>query len=302
MAVGEHPLPESRKGVWRPRTLAEAWQLKRTLGGQAAVVSGGTLLRTQWEAGTALMPAHLISLEGIPDLYVCEAGETGIRIGAGVTLEACLRGADLPALLKEACRRIAAPSIRRLGTIGGNVMSGLGDSLPALAVTDAELVWYDGSGTAVEPVGAWLERRRTAGASAKETRLLKAIRWTRKAEDEGVYGCYEKVGRREAFCPSVVTVAGRFRLDAAGRLRDVRLAAGSAASTAYRLAAAESLLEGSVWSAGLARSLHQAVKDGFDGGDDAFATAAYRKRVAAHLLTAFLEERASCREDLRKER
>lgn len=62
MAVGEYPLPEMRKRVWQPRTLAEAWQLKRTLGEQAVIVSGGTLLRTQWEAGTAIMPGHLISL------------------------------------------------------------------------------------------------------------------------------------------------------------------------------------------------------------------------------------------------
>lgn len=297
MAVGEYPLPEMRKRVWQPRTLAEAWQLKRTLGEQAVIVSGGTLLRTQWEAGTAIMPGHLISLESVPELQVCEAGGAAIRIGAGVTLAACQRWGDAPSLLKEACRRIAAPSIRRLGTIGGNVMSASGDSLPALAVTDAELVWYDGSGSVAEPVGAWLEQRRAVGGSAKETRLLKEVRWSRKADDQEACGYYEKVGRREGFCPSVVTVAGQFRLDAAGRLRGVRLAAGSAAAVACRLAEAEALLEGSVWSADLRRSVHQAVMEGFDGGADAFATAAYRKRAAAHLLTAFLEERVGCRGD-----
>lgn len=292
MAVGNYPAAEFHKRVWRPQSLAEAWRLKQALKDQAVVVAGGTLLRTQWESGTAWMPPHLLSLEQIPELgeHSCTAGE--IHIGAGVSLENCRYGADTPQLLKEACRHIAAPSIRRMGTLGGNVLSQAGDSLPALLVSGAELVWYDGISSIVEPVEVWTIHRKAAGI-VKEQRILTAIRWSRQAEDINKTSrfFYEKVGRREGFCPSIVTIAGGFHVDSAGRLHQVRLAAGSAAAMAERLKEAEEILEGAIWSTRLAETVHQAVMMQFEGGSDSFASAIYRKRTAANLIVALLWNR-----------
>jgi xanthine dehydrogenase C subunit len=291
MAMGSYPVPDFQKRVWQPRSLMEAWQLKQSLKEQAVIVSGGTLLRTQWESGTAWMPPHLISLEAIPELLRFSCTDSEVSIGAGVTLADCQLRTDTPQLLKEACRNIAAPSIRRMGTLGGNVMSAVGDSIPALVASGAQLVWFDGKTADVQSVEAWIMQRKTAGA-AKEQRILTEICWDREAAGTSkVYEFYEKVGRREGFCPSVVTVAGKVQADNVGKIHDVRLAAGSAAAMTVRLTEAELLLEGASWSSRLAESVHQAVMNQFDGGTDAFASEAYRKRTAANLIVALLWSR-----------
>ncbi|NHN31020.1 FAD binding domain-containing protein [Paenibacillus agricola] len=291
MAMGSSPVPESYKRVWQPRSLTEAWKLKQALKGQAVFVSGGSLLRTQWESGTASMPAHLISLEAIPELHRCYSNNMEISIGAGITLADCQLKEETPQLLKDACRNIAAPSIRRQATLGGNILSTVGDSIPALVASGAQLIWFNGQSSEVQSVEEWTLQRSAKGA-VKEERILLEIRWSRpkasQASPHKVHTFYEKVGRREGFCPSVVTVAGAFGLDMSGVIHEVRLAAGSAAAITVRLSDAEALLEGACWSTNVAEPIHQAVMNQFDGGTDAFSSNTYRKRTAANLIVAML--------------
>ena len=69
-------------------------------------------------------PGLVIGLWNIPNLSEVTADEDGIRIGAMCTVhdlgEHELINAKLPSLA-EACRQIAGPQLRRMGTIGGNV-------------------------------------------------------------------------------------------------------------------------------------------------------------------------------------
>ncbi|MDF2960825.1 MAG: molybdopterin dehydrogenase FAD-binding protein [Paenibacillus sp.] len=285
MAVGLYPHPDFHRQVWQPRTLLEAWQLKQRFANQAVYVSGGTLLRIQWESGTALMPPHLISLESLPELRRIQEDDRDIRIGSAVTLAACLRDIHTPALLKEACRNIAAPSIRNTGTLGGNIMSAAGDSLPALLASDARLVWYDGQGTVVQTASDWVQQKRL-DSSWKEQRLLIGVKIPKKQDT--IRHFYEKLGRREAFCPSVVTIAGALQKDTDGRMVGIRLAAGSAAAAAERLTDAENLLEGQRLSAELIQHIHPLIVKQFDGGSDAFASGEYRRQAAANMIAAAL--------------
>ncbi|MDG0812776.1 FAD binding domain-containing protein [Cohnella rhizosphaerae] len=147
--------------VWRPLRAEEAYGLKKRFGRDAAYVSGGTLLRTHWENGASPVPGCLIDLSGAAERKESALADGGLALGAMMTLTDCRNAPRLQArypLVVEAARAIAAPSIRNLATIGGNVLSAVGDSLPALLVYEARLDWLDDGGERTEALEDWLMR------------------------------------------------------------------------------------------------------------------------------------------------
>lgn len=112
-----------------------------------AFISGGTILQVNWEAGQD-KPNHLISTEKLMELKgISEVeldGQFFLQIGAGMSISECLTSVlmqEKAPLIVEACEKIAAPAIRNRGTIGGNICSKIGDSIPALLVLDALLTF-----------------------------------------------------------------------------------------------------------------------------------------------------------------
>ncbi|WP_052098254.1 FAD binding domain-containing protein [Paenibacillus stellifer] len=277
--------------LYRPRNLQEAWELKRELGDGAVYVSGSTLLRTQWEAGTVSMPETLIDLRGLEGLSgIAEDGE-GIRIGALTNLSSLRRSALLDSAapsLKEAARVIAAPSVRNLATLGGNIASGYGDTLPALLTADAELEVYDGAFASRQCTGDWLASR--WGGRHSSASIIAGVRISPAEGPEGSrrFEAFRKVGRREAFTPSLVAVALSGFIDPDRCLSGVRIAAGGGSGRPHRLAEAEALLEGGVLAAELLPPVYEAVSGGFETYADPFATAEYKRKTAGNLIAAEL--------------
>ncbi|MFD1775608.1 FAD binding domain-containing protein [Paenibacillus rhizophilus] len=277
--------------VQRPRSLHEAWELKRTFGRDGVYVAGSTLLRTQWEAGTVSMPKSLIDLRGIEDLADIDEDGGGLSIGALADLSRCRRSAALghmaPAV-QEAVRCIAAPAVRNLATIGGNIASGYGDCLPALLVCDAELAVFDGKFLSRRRVEEWLADR-WSGMHPQED-ILTGI-WL--APPAGPAGSrrieiFRKVGRREAFTPSLVTVAIGCFIDSEGRLSGVKIAAGGGSGRPQRLDIAEAVLEGASIGKEQLASVFEAVVTQFETYGDPFATVEYKKKTAGNLIVAEL--------------
>ncbi|AEI41779.1 FAD binding domain-containing protein [Paenibacillus mucilaginosus] len=280
-------------GLWQPLTVAEAWELKRNLGGAAVFTAGGTLLRTQWEAGTVPLPAQLISLEAVAELQGIRISGGQILAGSQVRLEAC-RSQKVSGLLAAASRTIGAPSIRRLATLGGNVASGIGDALPALLVKDAVLHWYGDAGYESVGLAEWLDAR--AGGAA-EGRLLTGVELQadeavgeKPDAGERAVGFYRKIMRREAFVPSLAAAALTAVIREDGTLRAVRVAAGGGSSAARRLRGTEQELEGRGVDATLVRKLQTGVQEEWPAFADAFASAEYRRLAAANVLAAGLWE------------
>ncbi|WP_426454253.1 FAD binding domain-containing protein [Paenibacillus sp. S-38] len=277
--------------LWQPVTVSEAWELKHNLGEAAVFTAGGTLLRTQWEAGAASPPAHLISLEAVPELQGIRTGAGQVIIGALVRLSAC-RSRQAGGLLAEACRTIAAPSIRRLATLGGNVASGIGDALPALLVKGAVLQWYGDAGTERAGLADWLDDR---AGGATDDRLLTAVELepdeaaaVSLAAGERRIEFYRKIGRREAFVPSLAAAALSAAVREDGTLKGVRVAVGGGSSPARRLHGTELELEGRGVDAALVRRLQACVQEEWPAFPDAFASAEYRRLAAANVLAAGL--------------
>ena len=276
--------------IHQPCSLQEAWELRVALGSSALYISGGTLLRTQWDAGTVPIPDHLIDLRGIEGIREILVTELYLSLGALTPLSFCRKNNDLRGLapaIQEAVRGIAAPSIRNLATIGGNIASGFGDILPALLVYDAEILTFDGKFFTVHSLTDWLNKRWFGGRSATDIIAEIRIPYPVEAPEEvSKIEVYHKIGRREAFTPSLVTVGITAEIDSLNRLRRVRIAAGGGSGRPQRLSTAESLLEGYIYEERLLPFVYEAAVNEFETYSDPFATEAYKKKTAGNLIVS----------------
>ncbi len=107
-----------------PPTLADAVALLGAAGPEAALMAGGTDLLPRMKRRQRT-PAVLVGLRHLRELReIGPAAEEGLVIGAGCTLHAVSRHprvlAGYPALA-QAAAQVATPTVRRMGTIGGNL-------------------------------------------------------------------------------------------------------------------------------------------------------------------------------------
>jgi 4-hydroxybenzoyl-CoA reductase subunit beta len=107
-----------------PESLAEAVALLMANGPGARVVAGGTDLFPRMKRGISQPPA-LIGLAGIPGLAAVDrAADGAIALGAAATLAqvaADRRFGPPLAAVAEAAASVATPTLRRMGTVGGNL-------------------------------------------------------------------------------------------------------------------------------------------------------------------------------------
>ncbi|MFB5676125.1 FAD binding domain-containing protein [Paenibacillus terreus] len=279
------PLPAVRL----PAAVEEAMHWKSSAEGIACYVAGGTLLRTQWEGDTVPLPQQIVSLQGIRAMHGIRLEDGVLSIGAMTSLAECCRSPLVAAsapLLAEAARRIGAPSIRTTATLGGNIASGIGDSIPALLVSQAQLEWHTEDGTVRIAIEDWLETVRQG--THRQGAILQRVFIPVPSGDEVTL--FRKIGRREAFTPSLVSVAFMGRPAGSEGWSSVYAAAGGGSGIAMRLARSEALLLKGITNLSL---LARTVKDEFITFTDAFAAAEYRAMTAGNLLAAELYKHIS---------
>ncbi|MCD9023321.1 FAD binding domain-containing protein [Cohnella silvisoli] len=302
----ENMLMSMSPSVLHPRDMTEAWTFKKLLDSDAVYVAGGTLLRTQWESGQAAMPKHLIDLSSIPGLKGIEKEEHSLAIGALTPLSECRKDEHIRLhcpMLVDAIRSIAAISVRNVATIGGNIVSRVGDCLPVFIVCQADFEWNTGLSPMTEDASEWTERLQAQ--LPKASHLLTRIHLPLFKTTEIVprrFGAFHKVGRREAFTPSLITVALNGGLKADGTVGEIRVAAGGGQTIPHRLFAAEKLMKGQQINRELLAAVHQTIVDGYKPKPDPFATEAYRKKTAANLIVAELWKIAAGPSDEGRER
>lgn len=275
-----HPLPAVRL----PAAVGEAMYWKGSIEENCCYVAGGTLLRTQWEGGTAPLPQQIVALHHIRAMHGIQLEGDMLSIGAMTSLAECCRNplvaANAP-LLVEAARQIGAPSIRTTATIGGNIASSIGDSIPALLVSEAQLEWHTETGSIRTALEKWLETVRQG--TQQQGALLQRVLIPVPSGNKIMF--FRKIGRREAFTPSLVTVAFMGKPDSAGGWEIARAAAGGGSGIAMRLTRSEVLLANRLTDLEL---LARTVKAEFATFSDAFATAEYRSMTAGNLFAAEL--------------
>lgn len=107
-----------------PATVAEAISLLAKYGGKAKVFAGGTDLLVYMKHGVA-KPEYLINIKRIPGMnHISYDRAKGLSIGALATLLEVEKSPVVQrqtGVLAQAAHSVAAPRIRSLGTIGGNL-------------------------------------------------------------------------------------------------------------------------------------------------------------------------------------
>ncbi len=274
-----------------PANLAQA--LDWLDSGTVKVIAGGTDLMVQKRRGAGLAPQFLsdmIYVANLAELKRIYEDEDGLHIGAAVTLEDILVNEKTPTILKTIIGQIAAPGIRHMGTLAGNIAnaSPAGDTLVGLYVLDA-LIKLQRKGTQrFIPIRQFIVGvRKTIGEPQEMiTEIIIPIH-----HFDYVY--YQKVGGRQADAISKISFLGVAKIEQ-GRLNDLRLAFGAVAPTVVRSPDFESTFQNMTITklkADLPRIVDYYLSI-IHPIDDQRSSAEYRKDVAANLLRDMIEKMA----------
>lgn len=246
---------------------------------------------TPYAGGTDLMiksdeNAVYLFLNKVPELKKIAEDEQYIRIGAGCTITEILESKLAPAILKEAASQFAAPAIRNLGTIGGNICNGSpkGDSTLIFYATDSKLRLAGSKGERLLPIAEFfLGGKKTA---LQEDELLVEILMNKTGLDNYYY---KKIGARNALAISRVSFAAVLDVDN-GRIVNCMTAFGAVSDVVIRRKDIDGMLIGKTIDEA------KAVKENYLAAYDQVIvpitgriSAEYRKAVCMNLLRDFLE-------------
>jgi carbon-monoxide dehydrogenase medium subunit len=270
-----------------PATMKEALRLLGSHGGKIRVLAGGTDLVRNMNLEFAV-PDNILWIGKLGLEYV-KSREGALHIGAATRMQTA-GGSKLlqtkAAALAQAAGKMAAPPVRSLATLGGNICnaSPAGDTICAMIALGAEVVLTSSRGKrslALEDVFSGPGK-----TVLKSGELLTEIRIRPTGKREG--SAYAKVGRRQALTLAVLNAAARVRLDAKGNCADVRIAIGAAGPRPVRAVKAEAALRGKPFTReAMARAAEVAVSE-TRPIDDVHGTAWYRRKLTRVLVARVL--------------
>lgn len=119
----------------RPDSVTGAVKLIADLGDEARVIAGGHSLIPMMKLRMTDL-AHLVDLQGIPELKGISVSAGKVTLGAMTTQHEIIASEALrkaAPIVAEAALQIADPQVRYVGTVGGNVANGdPGNDMPGL--------------------------------------------------------------------------------------------------------------------------------------------------------------------------
>lgn len=275
---------EHMQKVWKAESIQEAIDLKKRFQDQSTYIAGGTLLQLQREQG-AQLPPNLIRLDRIPKLREIEQDEDRLYVGAYVSLTECQTNPailSIAPLLAESVKEVASPAVRNRGTIGGNIAYGVGDTIPALLALDADISWISGNQMYTAKLWDYLQHQPDRNA------IITTIHLKKQMNSQKQIQYYRKVGRRESFIPSLVTVAICCSWNEQNRIDFIRLAAAGGTSAPVRLESCEAYLYSNELLEENLGELFDMMMTEYRPISDPFVTSQYKQQVAANLIASVL--------------
>lgn len=269
--------------VYLPGSLREVFDL---LSGEpeALLYAGGTdlFVRLSLEEGS---DKPLVCLERVEELKGIGDHGDEIRIGGCTTHSELIRSRLVKEhfpLLMHAARRIGAPAVRNMGTIGGNICtaSPAGDTLPPLYIFDA-LVELCSAGRARRvPISEFLTG---PGQTALERgEVLSAV--CLKKDHGCTFFHFEKVGQRKAMAISVASFAFAAGINGDGMIRKARCAFGSVAPTVFTSNDIDRCFVDKPMDEDTLRQAALLVRSEVSPISDVRASEGYRRSVAGNLV------------------
>ena len=265
---------------YQPTSLSEALDL---LAREPLVpYAGGTDLMVCPKRGSVYL-----FLNRIPELRQITEEEAWIRIGASCTFTDLLECDLTPGILKKAASLVAAPAIRNLGTVGGNICNGSpkADCALALVACDAQLRLASSTGERILPLSEfYLGSRKTALHPGE---LLTEILVSRSGLSNYYY---EKVGTRGAMTIARVSFAAILEI-VADRILRFSTAFGAIGDGFLQRKDLDAMLIGKTIRE--AQAIKASYLDAYDRAIVPISgrtSAEYRKFVCNNLLRDFLDQ------------
>ena len=214
-------------------------------GPAARLLAGGTDLLVDLKSASAV-PAVIVDISRAKDLRQIAMTAEGLSIGALVTHAEIMRSSlirdHFPALV-DAAHTIGAVQTRNLGTLGGNLVTGVPsmDSGPALVALEALVTLLGRAGRRQVPLAGFFvgPRKTILGDDELMTEILIP------RENLGKPAAFRKFGLRKGQALALVNVAVASRIEwARHAFAAPRIALGAVAPTVVRAPQAEAFLEG----------------------------------------------------------
>ncbi|MCL4801531.1 MAG: xanthine dehydrogenase family protein subunit M [Burkholderiales bacterium] len=263
---------------------AQAVALLAEHGPGVKVLAGGTDLLVDLKAAPEA-PAVVLDISRAADMKGIAATDAGLRIGALVTHGELTRSPlvrELAPVLAEAARTIGAVQTRNLGTLGGNLVSGVPsmDSGPALIALEARVTVAGPRGTRTLGLAEFFVGPRRTALAPDELLVDVVV----PAASLGKPAGFLKSGLRKGQALALVNVAAALWIDPdRGAFRAPRIALGAVAPTVIRAPRAEAYLEGrAVTAEAMAEAGRIAATEARPIGDFR-ASADYRRELVAVL-------------------
>jgi aerobic carbon-monoxide dehydrogenase medium subunit len=268
-----------------PTSVPEALELLSAYNGNARVFAGGTDLFVSMKK-REVVPEHLINLKGIEELKnIHYEKEEGLRIGGLVTIGELERSTivkeKFPAL-GDAVNVMAAPQVRNLATIGGNLCSAIpsADTAPPLIVLGATAIIVGSAGERTVLVENFFQGNKISALAHDE--ILKEIFIPAETVNNG--SAYFKLMRRNAQDLALVGVASSLRFDGDRQTcQEARIALGAVAPTPLRALKAEAVLKGKNINDDLAAEAGRAASEEARPITDVRASKEYRREMVGVL-------------------
>lgn len=276
-----------------PETVAEAAGLLAEHGDEAKVLAGGQSLLPMLALRLTRFE-HLVDVNGVAEMHGIDRVNGHLRVGGATPQAVAEHDAGLAAavpLLARAIPHIGHFQIRNRGTVGGSLAhADPASELPAVALTlDATFEAASAAGT--REIAAADFFTGTWSTALADHEILVATRFPVWSGRSG-FGFREIARRSGDF--ALAGVAAAVELDADDRVARVAVGLLGVGSTPVRAAVTEAALAGVAPGPDVVADAARAGAAVLESVDDVHATAAYRTRVAAHLmetaLTAAIEE------------
>jgi carbon-monoxide dehydrogenase medium subunit len=275
-----------RFDYFRPKSLKEALQLKKTIAG-AKFISGGTDLIVQIK-NRELQPSALISLRSIPGMATIKVNG-GARIGALATISDIIQQTELGnkfPVLVEAAKRLGSVQIRNIATIGGNLCncSPSADMAVPLLVLEAKVRLQTSKASRKIPLEEFFTGPGESCLASDEILtdiLLDPPRQNAKTS-------FLKKGRVKMDL-AIASLALLLEMEGE-KCHKARIAAGSVAPVPLRLFKVETLLEGNAISQDLMSKAQQLAAKIVSPITDVRATEEYRRHVIGAYIKGGLEK------------
>ncbi|MEM6666263.1 MAG: xanthine dehydrogenase small subunit [Pseudomonadota bacterium] len=229
---------------------------------------------------------HLGQVSSLHDIYETDEALTFGAMASYEQVEAAMARFDPD--IRQLWQRLGSRQIRAMGTVGGNIANGspIGDTPPVLIALCATITLGSVGGYRTMPVeDFFLDYGKQDRA---DTEALLSVHVPKLDDGESVR-CF-KISKRLDEDISALLCAVKLRMNG-DRIADARVAFGGMAATPKRAANTENLLAGLPPAThAMTSALSEALAADFSPISDARASAAYRARVAAGILSKALLE------------